>query len=366
MTTRPRSRERHRSWIRAWVPTTTDAWPDAIASRARVLDVGLERAGQQRRPRCRGPRAARRRSRGADGRAGRSGPAAPPGARPAPRRRARRPRPRSCPIRRRPGAGAASASGGPGRRGSRSMAVAWSSVSSTVPPDPAGERLGRGRCGSRRPPASSRAMARGRGAGTLPAPRDHAELERQQLVERQPAQGGVAALERVRVVGLLERRGDAGRAPRSRRRRRRAGTPGRRARRGRAPRGSRSAGGPRSGRPSAGRPARSGRRGAARRPRRRRLELRVVEGQLAAEPLDLAATRRPRRRREPALDEPAPEPGRLDRAGVVLEPGDRPLDPAAGTWARRGRPRRGPGPRRPSRPRPRRGRRACCISRRSS
>ena len=32
--------------------------------------------------------------------------------------------------------------------------------------------------------------------------------------------------------------------------------------------------------------------------------------------------------KQAALDEPPPEPGRLDRAGLVLETGDRPLDPA--------------------------------------
>ena len=59
------------------------------------------------------------------------------------------------------------------------------------------------------------------------------------------------------------------------------------------------------------------------------LELRVVEGQLAAEALDLARHHDLAADRQPPLDVAAAEPGRVDAAGLVLEPGDRPLDPAA-------------------------------------
>jgi hypothetical protein len=39
----------------------------------------------------------------------------------------------------------------------------------------------------------------------LAAPLHHAELEREELVERQPPQRGIALLERVRVVRRLDR-----------------------------------------------------------------------------------------------------------------------------------------------------------------
>ena len=52
------------------------------------------------------------------------------------------------------------------------------------------------------------ATLHGRRHGPLAAPRDHADLERQQLVEGEPPQGGVAPLEVVGEVGLLERLGD--------------------------------------------------------------------------------------------------------------------------------------------------------------
>ena len=58
-----------------------------------------------------------------------------------------------------------------------------------------------------------------------------------------------------------------------------------------------------------------------------RLELRVVERQLPAEALDLARDDDLAADLEPAIDVAAAEPGRVDRAGLVLEPGDRPLDP---------------------------------------
>ena len=46
----------------------------------------------------------------------------------------------------------------------------------------------------------------------LPIAGHHADLEGQQLVEPEPAQGGVAQLEGVRVVGVLERGGDGHRS----------------------------------------------------------------------------------------------------------------------------------------------------------
>ena len=55
------------------------------------------------------------------------------------------------------------------------------------------------------------------------------------------------------------------------------------------------------------------------------LELGVVERQPAAEMLDLAGHHDLRADRQPALDEAAAEPGRLDAPGLVLEPGDRAL-----------------------------------------
>ena len=55
------------------------------------------------------------------------------------------------------------------------------------------------------------------------------------------------------------------------------------------------------------------------------LELGVVERQPAAEMLDLAGHHDLGADRQPALDEAAAEPGRVDAAGVVLEPGDRAL-----------------------------------------
>ena len=59
------------------------------------------------------------------------------------------------------------------------------------------------------------------------------------------------------------------------------------------------------------------------------LEVRIVDRELAAEPLQLPGDDDLRSREEPAFDEAAAEPRRLDRAGGVLEHGDRPLDAAA-------------------------------------
>ena len=131
----------------------------------------------------------------------------------------------------------------------------------------------------------------------------------------------------VRVVGLLERRGDRPAAP-PRDGSRRAGTPGRRGRRGRAPRGSRPAGGPRSARPSAGRPARSGRRGAPR----------LASSATAWNSGLSNVSRRPKRLTLPDTTTSPPTCSRRSMKrrpnqvasiapGLVLEPGDRALDP---------------------------------------
>ena len=57
------------------------------------------------------------------------------------------------------------------------------------------------------------------------------------------------------------------------------------------------------------------------------LELGVVEGEPAAEPLDLAGDDDRVARFQPALDVAPPEPGRLGRAGLVGQRGHGPLDP---------------------------------------
>ena len=57
------------------------------------------------------------------------------------------------------------------------------------------------------------------------------------------------------------------------------------------------------------------------------LELGVVEGQATAEVLELPGHDHLGADVEPPFDEAAPEPGRVDRARVVLETGDRPLGP---------------------------------------
>ena len=56
------------------------------------------------------------------------------------------------------------------------------------------------------------------------------------------------------------------------------------------------------------------------------LELRVVDGQLAPEVLDLPGHDDLAADRQPALDEPTAEPGGIDAARVVFEAGDRALD----------------------------------------
>ena len=164
-------------------------------------------------------------------------------------------------------------------------------------------------------------------ARPLAAPPDHPDLEGEQLVEGEPTQGGIPRLERRRVVGLLE--GDVDRQeplglPDGGRQVLRvlvAGTVECLA----------------DGRPQ---PCRG-------QPRRQRidghdppgvehlgvalgdLELGVVEGELAAEPLDLAGDDDGVARLQAALDVAPPEPGRLRGAGLVGQRGHGALDPPA-------------------------------------
>ena len=62
------------------------------------------------------------------------------------------------------------------------------------------------------------------------------------------------------------------------------------------------------------------------------LEIGVIEGQLPPEPLQLPGDDDAVARMEPPLDVAAPEPGRLERTGLVLEDGDRPLDATPKRW----------------------------------
>ena len=209
-----------------------------------------------------------------------------------------------------------------------SMATTWSAVNSTGSP-------------IRAPMASMMAVAdrrvggcvdgdlRRRVAHALAAPGDHPELEREQFIEREPAQGGVAARERRREVRLLDRPGDRDQL----------------------------LGGDDVGRQVLrvgvaclverlpdGRPQPDGGQAGGQRVDRddptdmeqlrlaelagEDLELRVVEGQPPPEMLDLPGHDHLCADRQPPLDEPAAEPGGVDRARVVLEAGDGPLRPA--------------------------------------
>ena len=153
---------------------------------------------------------------------------------------------------------------------------------------------------------------------------DHAELEREQLVEREPLQGRVPPLERRGVVRLLDRLGQ-GHELTIRNERgwqvvevRRNGPIER----------------------IAHRPPERDRGEPRGQPVHRHdppdveqlvlvalgLEVRVVEGPRPAEVLELARDDHPVARMQPALDVPPPEPRRLDRAGLILEDGDGPLD----------------------------------------
>ena len=156
-----------------------------------------------------------------------------------------------------------------------------------------------------------------------PAPADHAELQRQKLVEGEPAKGGVAALERGRVVRLLERLADEAepelasnvsrevlRVGACRSIERRAdGAPERRdTEAGREPVDRHDPPGVEEGRAIV------------------RLELGVVERHPGPEAAQLAAHDDRVAGLEATLDEAAPEPGRIDGAGRILQAGDRPLD----------------------------------------
>ena len=161
----------------------------------------------------------------------------------------------------------------------------------------------------------------------MPSPCDHPELEREQLVEGEPAQGRVPTLERIGVVGLLDGPRDRHEALFGGDRGRQVfgiGVPGlveRLADRGpQADRGQ--AAGQRVDRHDPAGMEQGGVLGDD-------LELRVVEGQAAAEVFDLAGHDDLAADRQPAFDEASPEPRGVDAARVVFEPGDRALDPAA-------------------------------------
>ena len=167
---------------------------------------------------------------------------------------------------------------------------------------------------------------RGGVADPLAPPLDHPELEGEELVERQPLEGGVATLERLRVVRLLDGPGDRHESLLGQDRGRQVlgvGVPGLVERLA-------------DGRPQAGR-GQAGRQPVDRhdpagvedlRFAGQDLELGVVERQLAPEVLDLPGHDDLAADRQPTLDEAPAEPRRIDAAGVVLEPGDRALDPA--------------------------------------
>ncbi len=185
---------------------------------------------------------------------------------------------------------------------------------------------------------------------------DHPELECEQLVERQPSQGHVALLERARVVGRLDGLGDthepllaseiggqvlgigvagpverlAHRRPQARRRQ--------------------------AGRQPVDRHDPAGVQHLAVAIAVDRLELRVVDRQRAAEPLEPAGHDDLLAGAEPSLDEAPAEPRRFDLAGVVARAGRWSAGHVAATMPRPGHRRRGPVPRRRSPPPPRRGR----------
>ena len=181
---------------------------------------------------------------------------------------------------------------------------------------------------TRRPPRRRPRSARRRVPPALPAPPDHAELERQQLVEGEPAQRAVATLERRRVVRLLQGVGDR-RQPSRLPDRRRAGIRDTGRRRGRAPRGSRPGAGPRSARrepvdghdppawsSSSSRPRPAGTPGCR-------------TCSLPAEVLELAATRRPCRPGAAGARCSGARTTSPRRCPSRREDGDRALDPPA-------------------------------------
>ena len=219
----------------ACVPTTTSAWPDAIASSALAFTSAfsdpVRSVTPMPTPSSRAPTVSR------CWRASRSVGASRAPWRPARAVAARAyaatavlPDPTSPWSRRSIGVGRA--------RSSRIAAIAesWSTVSSIGLPHPRPDRVD-----ERGPDGVVRVRHRGsttgrRVAHALTAALDHAELEGEQLVEGEPLERRVATLERLRVVGLLDRPGDRhesllGQDGRP------AGTRGRRARPCRAPRG---------------------------------------------------------------------------------------------------------------------------------
>ena len=180
---------------------------------------------------------------------------------------------------------------------------------------------------------SSRASSPTSGAAVadpLAAALDHPELERQQLVECEPPERRVAALERIGIVGLLDRARDRDQPLRG------GDVGGQVFRVGVAGLVERLADGrpqPERGQTGGQRidrddPARVEQLGVV----RDDLELGVVEGQPATEMLDLAGHHDLRADGQPALDEAAAEPRRVDAAGVVLEPGDRALGAPPEAW----------------------------------
>ena len=328
------------SWSSACVPTTTAAWPVGDGLERLARPGRAQRAGQQghREPEVR--RAGRRASPRAGGRAGRSARAARPGARSsattasAQAATAVLPEPTSPWSRRSIGTWPREVG-----RGSSSIAVSLVGGELDGPVPSLRESAAIERVADR---AVDRVVDDGAAAPAI-GPRwrrrpTMPDLEREQLVEGEPAQRRVPRLERRRVVG-------APRAPRrcpasvaSRRGSRRAGTPGRRGRpRSRASRMADPQAGRRHARRSAGRRARSARRGGGRRgvrragtpgPRRRPRPSRC---------LSLAATRRARR--------PAATRRSMNRrpnqvasavAGLVVEVRRSCAGPAAGTSARPG------------------------------
>ncbi len=213
-------------------------------------------------------------------------------------------------------------------RSSRMAAIAesWSTVRSIGCPILRPDRVD-----ERRPDALVESGIQGHDRGgvadPLAPPLDHAELEGEQLVEGEALERRIASLEGLRVVGLLDGARDR-HEPLLRHDRRgqvlRVGVPGlveRLADR----------------RPQARRRQTGGQRVDRHDPARvehlvpsgQHLELWVVERQLATEVLDLPRDDDLAADRQAALDEAPPEPGRVDAAGIVLEPRDRALDPAA-------------------------------------
>ena len=176
-------------------------------------------------------------------------------------------------------------------------------------PDPA---VGRGvdRDGQRlRPPART-------------PPSDHPQLQREQLVEREAPQRGVAGLERGRVVGVLERLADRRHVLRDPDRVRQvlrvvmAGTVERDAHRRPQAVGRQAAGQPVDGDDAADVEEVRG---------VGRLELGTLEHQVAVAVLDLARDQELVARADAAFDVAAPEPGGDGEAGAVREPGRRDL-----------------------------------------